>query len=146
MTEEATILFYSEKLDFQLDAENAIRQWLKNVISQESATLGNINYIFMSDEQLLEKNIKFLKHDYYTDILSFQMNTDPLEGDIFISVDRVKENAQSYNSTFQSELLRVIVHGLLHFIGYKDKSKEEIAEMRKKEDHYLSVYTAEIKS
>lgn len=143
MTEEALILFHSEGIEFQLNNDKKIREWLEKITRLESATLGPINYVFMSDESLLEKNIEFLKHDYYTDILSFQMNSDPLEGDIFISVDRVKENAESFGIAFELELRRVIVHGLLHFVGYKDKSDEELAEMREKEDHYLTLFTKE---
>jgi len=105
----------------------------------EGSQVGNVNYIFVSDDTLLELNKTHLNHDYLTDILSFQLEDDPAEGDIFISIDRVKENAESYTVTFDNELCRVIAHGMLHFLGYKDKTEEEQKVMRKKEDLYLGM-------
>jgi len=140
LAKEAFILFHSEGIEFQLASEDAIRKWLQNIIQLEGVEYGDINYIFMSDEDLLAKNVKFLNHDYYTDIISFQMNDDPIEGDIFISIDRVKDNAVKFSSTFDAELRRVLAHGVLHFIGYGDKTAKEATQMRAKEDAYLALF------
>lgn len=140
-SDDHNILFYSEGIDFTIHAEDNIRQWLLTIAKTEQKELDYINYVFLSDEGLLLKNKEFLNHDYYTDIISFQMEQDPIAGDIFISIDRVKENAETYGVDFMSELLRVISHGLLHFIGYGDKSEEDIKVMRSKEDFYLQQYT-----
>lgn len=102
--------------------------------------MTSVNYIFCSDDYLREINIQYLKHKTYTDIVTFNYGTtDQIEGDIFISVDRVKENAQKFNTELETELHRVIIHGVLHLIGYSDKSKTEKALMREKEDTYLSL-------
>jgi len=138
--DDQKILFYSEEIDFTIPSEDNIRQWLISIVNEEQKKLDYINYIFLSDEGLLAKNKEFLNHDYYTDILSFQMEQNPIAGDIFISIDRVKENAITHRVDFHSELLRVISHGILHFIGYGDKTENEIVEMRSKENYYLSLY------
>lgn len=135
------ILFYSEGIDFTLHAEDTVRHWLISIAQEENKELSYINYIFLNDEDLLLKNKEFLNHDYYTDIISFQMEQNPMAGDIFISIDRVKENANTYNIEFRLELLRVISHGLLHFIGYGDKTETETKQMRAKEDYYLKLFS-----
>lgn len=140
MAQEAFILFHAEGIEFQLDTEDTIRRWLQHIIQLEGVEHGDINYIFMSDDDLLAKNIEFLNHDYYTDIISFQLNDDPIEGDIFISIDRVKDNAIHFSTSFEVELRRVLAHGVLHFIGYGDKTVEEAKEMRAKEDAYLALF------
>ncbi|MCB0460671.1 MAG: rRNA maturation RNase YbeY, partial [Flavobacteriaceae bacterium] len=102
----------------------------------------DISYIFCDDDYLLDINVKYLKHNTLTDIISFDYTDDGLiSGDVFVSIDRVKENAEKFNVSFQDELHRVMIHGILHFCGYKDKTKEEEQLMRSKEDYYLSLRT-----
>ena len=114
--------------------------WLEKVVSNENKKLGEIVVIICKDDYLLEKNIKFLNHDTLTDVISFDYSTDKnISGDIFISIDRVKENAKTYNVTFLKELDRVMVHGLLHLLGYNDKTKKDTKEMKNKENFYLSI-------
>ncbi|WP_411893978.1 rRNA maturation RNase YbeY [Winogradskyella sp. A2] len=126
---------------FKLDNEESLRNWILNVIIEEQYSAGDINYIFCSDQYLLDINIEFLNHDTYTDIISFDYRVgNKLHGDIFISIDRVSENAQKFNVDFDTELLRVIIHGILHFCGYKDKSKSDEKIMRSKEDYYIKQY------
>ncbi|MCL4107804.1 UNVERIFIED_CONTAM: hypothetical protein GTU68_027189 [Idotea baltica] len=105
-------------------------------------SLQVINYIFCSDEYLLEINQNYLKHDYYTDIISFPYSEkpSPLQGDIFISIDRVMENAKDREISFEKELLRVVSHGFLHFCGYKDKTEEEQENMRRKEEEMMQLF------
>ncbi len=134
-----TIHFFTEDISFQLEDENKIRSWILAVITAEKQAVENINYIFCSDEYLLEINKKHLNHDYYTDIISFPFSKDPIEGDIFISIDRIKDNAQNLEIEFTKELARVLVHGVLHFLGFGDKSSEEILIMRSKEDKYIDL-------
>lgn len=138
-----SILFYSEDIDFTIQSEEKIKLWLQSIVKQEEKELDYVNYIFLSDEALLIKNKEFLNHDYYTDIISFQMEQHPIAGDIFISIDRVRENAKSYGIEFETELLRVISHGMLHFIGYGDKTEDQIKTMRAKENYYLQHYRQE---
>lgn len=132
------IFFHQEELDFQLASEDKISLWLKALISEEQKDFTTINIVFCNDAYLLKKNQEYLDHDTYTDIITFQYSEEPLEGDIFISIERVKENALTLKNTFESELNRVIAHGVLHLCGYGDKSDEEKAIMRSKEDFYLA--------
>ena len=114
--------------------------WLQNVVATENKKLGEIVFIFCRDAYLLEKNIAFLNHDTLTDVITFDYCTEKkISGDIFISVDRIQENAKIFNVTFLNELDRVMVHGLLHLLGYNDKTKKDSAEMKAKEDFYLSI-------
>jgi len=114
--------------------------WLKNVIASENKISGDIAVVFCDDAYLLKKNIEFLKHDSLTDVISFDYcQENKISGDILISIERVKENANIYNTTFLNELNRVMAHGLLHLLGYKDKTKKDSKLMRKKEDLYLSI-------
>lgn len=132
---------YFSKNDFILKNKLKRKKWLKNVIEQEGCRLGDVNYIFCSDEQLLEINIQYLNHDFYTDIITFDYKENHLvSGDIFISIDRVKDNAIINYEEFDKELNRVMVHGILHIIGYKDKLEKDIKLMRKKENTYISLY------
>jgi len=134
------ILFFSEKIRFKLKDPKRTTSWIKSVIKREGCALTAINYIFCSDDYLREINIQYLKHKTYTDIVTFNYGSaDQIEGDIFISIERVKENAKKFNAEFEIELHRVIIHGILHLIGYTDKSKTEKALMREKEDTYLSL-------
>jgi rRNA maturation RNase YbeY len=135
---------FNYETDFVLENEEAISVWISNVIGSENKKLGEINYIFCDDEYLLEINKEHLQHDYYTDIISFDYTVgNEISGDMFISIDRVKENAQDFNVSFDEELKRVIVHGVLHYCGYKDKSEEDELLMRNKEDEKLGMFHVE---
>ncbi len=119
-----------------------LKTFIQSIFKKEKRALEKVNVIFCTDQYLLALNRQFLQHDYYTDILSFALSETgkPLAGEIYISVERVRENARSQGSTFTEELHRVIFHGILHFCGYRDKSGSDIRLMRKKEDHYLKGY------
>ncbi|MGB0868027.1 MAG: rRNA maturation RNase YbeY [Flavobacteriales bacterium] len=129
---------YHYELDFELSNEQEITSWLVALIEEEKCVLKELTYIFCDDEYLLKINQEHLNHDYYTDIITFDYDTEELHSDLFISVDRVKDNAEQLNEPFKRELFRVVAHGVLHLCGYKDKTESEIAEMRGKEDYYLS--------
>ena len=132
------INFFSET-SFELDHKAEIRVRLEFLITNEGFNLGEINFIFCDDEYLLQVNNKYLKHDYYTDIISFDYSESKMiNGDIFISIDRVLDNSKTFHKSFNNELRRVMSHGLLHFCGYKDKTDSEKALMRRKEEFYLS--------
>lgn len=133
-----SINFYFEEIEeFQLDLPKS-KKWIKNTIKKEGREPGEITFIFCSDDYLLEINKQYLDHDYYTDIITFDyVEGKEISGDIFISVDRVKENAATFGVDFQNELNRVLVHGVLHLLGYKDKSADEKKLMTSKEDEYL---------
>ena len=134
------ILFNSET-DFNLSDEDKYIDWISFSIENESLSVGEINYIFCDDEYLHKINVDYLNHDTLTDIISFDYSQgDVVSGDIFISVERVKDNAQDFNVTFDNELLRVMIHGIMHYCGYKDKSEEEAKVMRSKEDYYISKF------
>ena len=125
--------------DFELERSDLISLWISNTIMEEHCRQGEINYIFCSDDYLHKINLEFLNHDTLTDIISFDYSVGKeLHGDIYISVDRVKENAVEFRTSFQDELARVVIHGILHFCGYKDKSQEEAELMRGNEDYYLN--------
>tara|TARA_B100000929_G_C15255442_1_gene334789 strand:+ start:23 stop:433 length:411 start_codon:yes stop_codon:yes gene_type:complete len=135
------ILFHAEN-NFRIKAPQALKVWITNSVLKEEKTIGDINIIFCDDTFLLIKNKKYLNHSSLTDILTFDFSTKKsLSGDIFISTERVKENATKYNVPFNNELNRVIIHGVLHLLGYKDKTEKEKKIMRKKEDFYLSLQT-----
>lgn len=134
------IHYLDELQDISLDIE--LESWLKSICISEQKELIEINIIYCSDQTILEKNKEILNHDYYTDIITLDYCVDnQVIGDLFISVDRVKENADNQKTTFKDELSRVISHGVLHLCGYGDKSPLEIKEMRGKEDFYLSLRT-----
>lgn len=125
--------------DFKLENESTIQEWIIEVITLESYVLNEINYIFCDDEYLHNINVQYLNHDTYTDIITFDNTTNKsILSDIFISVERVKDNAKSFDVTFKNELARVIIHGVLHLCGYKDKTDEEVTLMRSKEDFYIN--------
>ncbi len=136
------INFFSEKKTFEVSQKDKLRLLLKEVCKQENAQLSFINCVFCSDEYLLQINKKHLKHNFLTDIITFDFSEkkDQIEGDLYISVDRVKENAKKYGDTFKTETIRVVLHGLLHLIGYKDKSEKEKKRMRVLENKYVSLY------
>ena len=140
---EQIINFYSEN-DFEFQEKKSFDTWIRKVISSEEKQLGEINYIFCDDHYLYKINLKFLDHDTYTDIISFDNSEgDELNGDIFISTDRVTENAKEYNVDFSEELKRVIIHGILHLCGYGDKTESEAALMRQKEDEKIALFHVE---
>ena len=137
------INFFSEN-NFELEDNVGYEKWLQNVIISEEKKEGDINYIFCDDEYLHEINVKYLNHDDYTDIISFDNALgNILHGDIFISTERVAENAEKFQVEFQEELKRVIAHGLLHFCGYKDKTDDEAQLMREKEDEKIKMFHVE---
>lgn len=119
-----------------------LKGWLNEVMTDEGKKPGSINFIFSNDQHVLELNREYLKHDYLTDILTFPMSEQEgiITGDIYISIERVKENAGDFGVKFSEELKRVMVHGILHMCGYKDKTRTEQKLMRQKEDHYLQRY------
>jgi rRNA maturation RNase YbeY len=137
--EEPEINFTPHDVDFHLDQEDAIRSWLIAAIDAEGYDLQRIDFIFCSDDFLLEINRTYLQHDDYTDIITFPMEENPILGEIYISIDRVKENAATYGISFSEELRRVMVHGILHLCGYDDHEDEDIEEMRNKEAKYLAL-------
>ena len=135
------ITFQSQNVSFKLLKQNAVRTWIKDIIHSENKQTGQLNFVFTGDEELLELNKQFLRHNTYTDIITFDScEGKVINGDIIISVDRVKENAIKFKSEFQNELNRVIIHGVLHLCGYKDKTDEQQKEMRAKEDFYLNIF------
>lgn len=126
---------FNYELDFKLDDEKSFQNWISSVLEDHGCTLGELNYIFCDDAYLLKLNVEFLEHDTLTDIISFDYTMGKLiAGDIFISVERVRENASSFDHSFLDELKRVMVHGVLHYIGFKDKSDADKIEMRSQED------------
>ena len=134
------IRFFNKDIKFNLEKKLVLKRWIKTVVEQYDCKVGDINVILCNDPYILEINQQFLSHDYYTDIITFDYcEGDKLSGDLFISVDTVRENAVEYGTEFSEELNRVMVHGILHLIGYDDHCEEDIAEMRKKENYYLSL-------
>lgn len=134
------ISYFTEDTDFVFKGKLLNNRWLKMVAESEIKRVGDISIIFCSDNYILDVNLKYLQHDYFTDIITFDYCEGPkLSGDLFISVDSVRENAIYYGAEFEEELNRVIVHGLLHLIGYDDHTAEEQKVMRSKEDYYLGL-------
>lgn len=134
------ISYFLEDTNFKFNTRRRTSRWLKSVAEIENRSIGEINIIFCSDPYILDLNIKSLNHHFFTDIITFDYcEGDILSGDLYISVDTVRANAEFYNTDFDNELYRVIVHGLLHLIGYDDHSDEEIAVMRSKEDFCLNL-------
>jgi probable rRNA maturation factor len=136
----AAIHFFVQELDFKLSKPRKTKTWIKEVLRRENKELATLNYIFCSDAYLLSINEQYLNHRTLTDIITFDNSDgDNMEGDIFISVERVQENASKLKTHFDEELHRVIIHGVLHLSGYGDKTRKEKALMRDKEDAYLSL-------
>ncbi|MBR6933445.1 MAG: rRNA maturation RNase YbeY [Bacteroidales bacterium] len=134
------VSYFNEDTKFDFKEKRLTNRWLKLVAESEIRRLGDISIIFCSDNYILDVNMKYLQHDYFTDIITFDYcEGDTVSGDLFISVDSVRENAAFYGTEFKDELNRVIVHGVLHLIGYDDHSEEDIKEMRAKENYYLSL-------
>lgn len=134
------VRYFTEDIIFDFKNRRFTSSWLKTVAGSEMKQLGDINLIFCSDNYILDVNMKYLKHDYFTDIITFDYcEGNYLSGDLFISIDSVRENAAFYNVDFTAELNRVIVHGILHLIGYDDHNDDDIKVMRSKEDYYLQL-------
>ncbi len=130
--------FNFEDVSFDLPDKDALVSWIKSAIENEQKKMGNITYIFCSDEYLWDMNKQFLNHDYYTDIITFDYVKDNvISGDLFISYDRIKDNAEKFNVLRETELLRVMIHGVLHLVGYDDLTDEDEIEIHKREDFYL---------
>ncbi len=126
---------------FNLKDRLKIKRWIKQVVENAGFRLGSVSYIFCSDEKILEVNKQYLNHDFYTDIITFDyVEKDIINGDIFISTDRVRENAQEFNVAFEEELHRVIIHGILHLLGQQDHTLKEEKQMRKKENEALLLF------
>lgn len=126
---------------FNLKDRLKIKRWIKQVVENAGFRLGSVSYIFCSDEKILEVNKQYLNHDFYTDIITFDyVEKDIINGDIFISTDRVRENAKNFNVAFEEELHRVIIHGILHLLGQQDHSPKEEKQMRKKENEALLLF------
>ena len=120
--------------------EESIKTWIEKIITSEGKKLGEINYIFCDDEYLLHINQVFLQHDYYTDIITFDnVRGKTVSGEIFVSLQRIKDNASLISKNYEEQKKRVIAHGILHLCGYKDKTDEQQKEMRAKEDYYLAI-------
>lgn len=135
------VYFFFEKRDFLLNHRSELKQFIEMVFKREKKKLKTINYVFVSDKRLLEINRQFLNHDYYTDIITFELShTMETEAEVYISIDRVKENAKIQKTSFKEELLRVIFHGALHLCGFADKTAKDKIKMREKEEEYLSRY------
>lgn len=134
------VRYFCEDIKFNFKDKLSNNRWLKLVAGSEIKKLGDINVIFCSDNYILDVNMKFLQHDYFTDIITFDYcQGEVLSGDLFISVDSVRENAVEYGAEFDEEIHRVIVHGLLHLIGYDDHTPDEQKTMREKENYYLAL-------
>ena len=135
------INFFTEDVDLPFLNVSLVTEWLSSVCTAEKKELEEVSIIFCSDEYLLDMNNEYLQHDYYTDIITFDYCVEnQIVGDLFVSVDRVKDNSILNHVSFDNELLRVIVHGVLHLIGFKDKTEEDAKLMRQKEDEYLNLY------
>ncbi|WP_410221794.1 rRNA maturation RNase YbeY [Pedobacter sp.] len=137
----AKINFFNEDTTYNLKGKRALKGWVEKVIIAEGYKLEELNFIFCSDEFLLRINQDFLQHDYYTDVITFDNSEEPktIVSDIFISIDRVKDNAKLNNVTIHDELCRIMIHGTLHLLGYKDKTLKEKSLMTQKEDYCLSL-------
>lgn len=134
------ISYFNEDIAFRFKGKTLNNRWLRMVAGSEVKRVGDISIIFCSDNYILDVNMRYLQHDYFTDIITFDYcEGNVLSGDLFISIDSVRENAIFYGAEFEDELNRVIVHGLLHLIGYDDHTDEEKRIMREKEDYYLSL-------
>ena len=138
------MVIFNYETDFQLENESDYEQWIDNVIESEGKEPGEINYIFCDDEYLHNINMQYLNHDTLTDIISFDYCIgDLISGDIFVSIERVQDNAKDYEVSFNEELLRVLAHGVLHYCGYKDKTEDEALLMRTKEQEKINMFHVE---
>ena len=136
------IHFFSEEIPYTLKEKLNRKRWLKKIAASAGFNIKELNYVFCSDEYLYQMNRDYLKHDTYTDIITFDNSEkkNDIEGDIFVSIDRVRENAKTHTQEVETEMNRVLAHGLLHLMGYKDKTQEEAALMRLKEEESIKLY------
>ncbi|MFD2917056.1 rRNA maturation RNase YbeY [Psychroserpens luteus] len=133
------MISFNYETNFKLDDETKVSEWISNTISNEKCNEGEINYIFCDDDYLHQLNVQFLEHDTLTDIISFDYSIGKeLHGDIYVSIERVADNAKDFKVDVSEELKRVIIHGVLHYCGYKDKTDDDAKLMREKEDYYLN--------
>jgi len=137
---QSKVCFFFDEVSPWLPDRSSLKKFIESIFKKEGYKLASLNYIFCTDERLLQINRDYLRHDYYTDIITFGLVQDPIEGEIYISIDRVRDNAVQLGVSFKSELHRVIFHGVLHLCGYKDKTSAQEQEMRRKEDYYLNLY------
>ncbi len=138
------MISFNYETDFELENETQYEEWISRIIESEGFDEGEINYIFCDDEYLHKINVEYLQHDTLTDIISFDYTVgNVLQGDIFVSVERVKDNANDFNVSFEEELKRVLCHGVLHYCGYKDKSPKDEALMRSKEEEKMQMFHVE---
>jgi probable rRNA maturation factor len=135
---ESGVEFYSEEIDFELQNEEEIAEWIMQTVADEGKKFHHCSFVFCSDEYLHKINLEYLSHDDYTDVITFPYAENPVEGDIYISIERLKDNARSLGIPFLHELHRVIIHGTLHLCGYTDKTPLDKTKMTEKEDFYLS--------
>ena len=137
----ARISFHNEDIAFVLPQKRLYKQWIEQTVLSHGKTVGGLTYVFCSDEYLLEMNKTYLQHDYYTDIITFDYSEENnISGDLFISVDRVKDNAFKIGVSLQNEMQRVVIHGVLHLCGFKDKEKTDVEIMRKMEEKALLLF------
>ncbi len=135
------VSFQNQNIEFNLPAKVKTKLWIKKIVEAEKKQLGQLNFVFTSDEEILKTNVQYLKHNTYTDIITFDYCEEKkINGDIIISVERVKENAAKFKTDFEAEIKRVIIHGVLHLCGYKDKSEKDSKLMRSKENAALKKY------
>ena len=133
-----SIFFHSENVSFSINEEIVVK-WLKKSVNSLGFTIGELSFIFCSDEYIKKINIKYLSHHFFTDVITFNYSKEKLLfGDVYISIERVKENSKTYKTSFNEEMFRVIIHGVLHLCGFDDKTKEEKSLMRSKENDFLS--------
>ena len=138
---KSKVCFFFQGTTFSLANRKELKSFIESIFKKEGKKLDSLNYIFTTDKAVLEINKQFLSHDFYTDILTFDLSeSSSIKAEIYISVDRVKDNAMEMNVPFKQELLRVLFHGVLHLCGYKDKNKTETMQMREMENFYLSKY------
>jgi rRNA maturation RNase YbeY len=131
---------FQSNLKFDLDQKRILKSWIKNIIEQYSLKIGNINYLFTNDDFIKELNVKYLNHNYFTDILTFDYSSgNVISGDIVISIETVKSNSIIFSTTFKDELHRVMIHGVLHMIGFNDETLEEKLLMREREEEALKI-------
>jgi rRNA maturation RNase YbeY len=137
------IRFFTENIEFSLPQPQKTRIWIKKIIESQGFQVGEINYIFADDEYILQINQQYLQHDTYTDIITFDQREteEKIDSDIYISIERIKENAQNQKVTFENELKRVIIHGIWHLLGYGDKTEQEAKIMREKENQSLILFS-----
>jgi probable rRNA maturation factor len=147
MPPKPKICFFFQNVKFHLAHRNVLKKYILSIFKKESKNLDSLNYIFCTDKALLEINRKYLKHNFYTDIITFDLSEgSAVQAEIYISIDRVRKNGRKLGVSFKSELHRVIFHGILHLCGYNDKTKAEIEIIRAREDHYLKKYNLGLSS